>query len=281
MPPSMPPWVMVPGTLCTGDCFGPLLDELGPLGLRPRAATFVPGDLPGSVDTARALLREAPRRFVICGFSLGGIVALQAALAEPSRIAAMILVGTNGRADPPENAARRRAQVETARGAGAAALIRDGLWPSYVAAGAHDDAALRRSIETMAEATSIERFANQTEIAIGRPDALPRLARLDMPVLLLGGAEDRATPPERTAELAAGLPRAHRAIIEGAGHFVLMERPARSARAIADWWRRDDVGDAGEPRAGREDVDGLTGAPAPGLPAGTRSRPRASRGSAP
>jgi 2-succinyl-6-hydroxy-2,4-cyclohexadiene-1-carboxylate synthase len=56
------------------------------------------------------VLAASPARFVLCGYSLGGRVALHAALAAPERVAGLVLVGVNpGIEDEAERAARRRA----------------------------------------------------------------------------------------------------------------------------------------------------------------------------
>ena len=53
--------------------------------------------------------RLAPGRFVLAGYSMGGRIALQYALARPARVRRLVLIGaTPGLADP----AQRRARVE-------------------------------------------------------------------------------------------------------------------------------------------------------------------------
>jgi 2-succinyl-6-hydroxy-2,4-cyclohexadiene-1-carboxylate synthase len=56
------------------------------------------------------LLAQIPGRFALCGYSLGGRVALHIALAAPERITRLTLVSANpGIEDASERAARRRA----------------------------------------------------------------------------------------------------------------------------------------------------------------------------
>ncbi len=78
-------------------------------------------DLPGHGEAADAprpitfagcvghVLAASPERFVLCGYSLGGRIALHVALAAPERVARLVLVGVNpGIEDGAERAARRR-----------------------------------------------------------------------------------------------------------------------------------------------------------------------------
>jgi 2-succinyl-6-hydroxy-2,4-cyclohexadiene-1-carboxylate synthase len=67
----------------------------------PRPISFV-----GCVEH---VLDASPARFALCGYSLGGRVALHVALAAPERVVRLVLIGVNpGIEDQGERAARRR-----------------------------------------------------------------------------------------------------------------------------------------------------------------------------
>ncbi len=228
------PLVMLPGTLCDERVFAPLAALLPGRDLR-----VLPVAAADSADAlARLVLAAAPPRFLLAGFSLGGIVALQMAAIAPERLAGLILIATNPNADRPENAATRRADVADARARGLAAFVRERLWPRYVSAASRDDARLQGLILDMAEAIGIEAFARQTEVAISRPDSLPRLATVRVPVLALGGEEDVICPPELPRSIARAAPDATLHIIPGAGHFVPLEAPQALAAAMIAWLDR-------------------------------------------
>jgi 2-succinyl-6-hydroxy-2,4-cyclohexadiene-1-carboxylate synthase len=58
-------------------------------------------------DCVATVLGAAPERFVLCGYSLGGRVALHVALAAPERVSGLVLIGANpGIEDRAERAAR-------------------------------------------------------------------------------------------------------------------------------------------------------------------------------
>jgi 2-succinyl-6-hydroxy-2,4-cyclohexadiene-1-carboxylate synthase len=90
--------------------------------LDPERYTPLALDLPGHGEAAAAprtisfagcvehVLAASPERFVLCGYSLGGRIALHVALAAPQRVRRLVLVGANpGIEDAAERAARRRA----------------------------------------------------------------------------------------------------------------------------------------------------------------------------
>jgi pimeloyl-ACP methyl ester carboxylesterase len=57
-------------------------------------------------------------------------------------------------------------------------------------------------------------------------------ARLRLPALLVCGAEDRMTPPEKAAALAAMIPGARTVTLPAAGHMMMLEDPAGSLAAL-------------------------------------------------
>ena len=71
--------------------------------------------------------------------------------------------------------------------------------------------------------------------AMDRED--PPLAVVDKPALLVWGDKDRTHRGSDPDGLAALLPRARRATLEGAGHFPELERPRGYAEAVAAWLR--------------------------------------------
>jgi 2-succinyl-6-hydroxy-2,4-cyclohexadiene-1-carboxylate synthase len=85
-------------------------------------------DLPGHGENAdaerpitfagcvSAVLAAAPARFALCGYSMGGRIALHVALAAPERVSYLVLVSsTAGIEDPAVRAARRESDRALAR----------------------------------------------------------------------------------------------------------------------------------------------------------------------
>ena len=57
-------------------------------------------------------------------------------------------------------------------------------------------------------------------------DLTQELGKINVPTLVICGTEDKMTPPDFSRQLAAGISGATLEIIEGAGHMVMLERPA-------------------------------------------------------
>jgi pimeloyl-ACP methyl ester carboxylesterase len=63
-------------------------------------------------------------------------------------------------------------------------------------------------------------------------DLRSALPRVTVPALVVVGEHDRVTPPSAAVELAGALPRGELAIVPGAGHIAMLERPDELNRAI-------------------------------------------------
>jgi 2-succinyl-6-hydroxy-2,4-cyclohexadiene-1-carboxylate synthase len=93
-----------------------VIARLDPQRYRPLAI-----DLPGHGDAAThdgpitfdscvaAVLDQSPERFTLCGYSMGGRIALQVALAAPERVSRLVLVASSPGIEDAEERARRRA----------------------------------------------------------------------------------------------------------------------------------------------------------------------------
>lgn len=214
-------WILLPGTLCGPEVFDGLLDALGvpssrrrPVRLdRPEVEDYAP-DLGARTDGA-----------VICGFSLGAIVA--AHHAARMRPACLILFGVNPEADDPARAAGRHALQCNVEAHGGAMALADRLPPLA----GPDPAAARTAILAMAEMTGRD-IAAQTRLALGRPGALPALRRAHAPVIAITGGRDRAAPPSQGRAAAAAAPEGVFAELPGLGHFALVEDPGACAGSV-------------------------------------------------
>jgi len=231
-----PSLVLLPGTLCDRRVFVPLLKSLERSGVRMPGVQFLDTHRALTLmEAARQVLAAAPPEFLLLGFSLGGLVALQVALLDPARILGLALLGTKaGSVDPAKHPARR-AQVLWAREHGTGRLLGERLWPACVSPANLSDVQLRTVLIDMADSLGLDAFDAQTELALTRPDLRSSLRSLPMPSLVLGGGDDVINPPSVQQELADGLGNATLAMIEGAGHFMLLEDPDAVAAHVAAW----------------------------------------------
>jgi len=228
--PAALPILLLPGTVCDGALFAPLLELLD----LPQALM---ADMTGgssAAEQAALILSQAPERFTLLGFSLGGIVALEIAAQAPERVAGLILIDTTPRPDLPANAATRRAAAARAQAEGMDFYILE-AWDNLVSPQSRDDEALRETILGMARRVGAQTLASQSEVAINRIDSRPRLGAIGVPTLVLAGEDEKVCPLEAHQELAQGIAGAQYFTIPQAGHFAPLENPAAVARHIRDF----------------------------------------------
>jgi 2-succinyl-6-hydroxy-2,4-cyclohexadiene-1-carboxylate synthase len=196
------------------------------------SAAARPASFPACVGYVRALGGE---RFSLCGYSMGGRIALAAALALAPRVERLVLVGASpGIGSDAEREARRASDEALAariEAIGVAAFASE--WaaqplfagqPPQVAAAAHEDR-LRNTAAGLASALR--------GLGTGAMEPLwDRLGELTIPVTLVAGARDEKFRAI-AARMGEALPRGRVEIVEGAGHAVQLERPDTVAALLA------------------------------------------------
>jgi pimeloyl-ACP methyl ester carboxylesterase len=78
-------------------------------------------------------------------------------------------------------------------------------------------------------------FAGQQRALLDRPDAEPLLASITCPTLVACGRHDAWAPVAQHEAIAAAVPNARLAVVEGAGHMLPVERPDDLNRLLIDW----------------------------------------------
>jgi 2-succinyl-6-hydroxy-2,4-cyclohexadiene-1-carboxylate synthase len=232
--------VLLHGFTQTGRSWARVREALG-----ERYRCFAP-DLPGhgdsearrpaSFDAVAAYVGALkPERFALCGYSMGGRLALDVALRMPARIGRLVLVGASpGIADAAERAARRAADDALAD-----RIEADGLMAFVDSWGAQPlFAGQPRGVAELAREDRLRSSAPGLAAALrgmGTGVMAPlwdRLGELAMPVTLIAGEHD-AKFRAVAERMAAAIPDASLIVATGAGHAVHLEAPEAIADALA------------------------------------------------
>jgi pimeloyl-ACP methyl ester carboxylesterase len=193
---------------------------------------------------AQDALEAAPPSFIAMGFSLGGIVALHLAPIAGERLKGLILLDTNPGADTSERRLMRERQQRAVEYGLLPQVVREELKPHYLAAENRGRADLLDLTMEMALACGPAVFVNQAEALKTRPDAWGVLPALNVPVLVLCGAEDELCPPAMHERMCRECRDGTLSIVGGAGHLLPLEQPVAASSAIMAWAERHFTGDA-------------------------------------
>lgn len=237
MPATRTPLILVPGLLCDAGNWPSQID-----GLRGLVADIeVPdhGMADSLVTMAQQILAAAPPSFALAGHSMGGRVALEVLRLAPHRVTRLALLDSgyeplqSGEAGEREKAGRMRL-LEMARSQGMRTMAEDWargmVHPSRVGEGDVWD-----SIITMISRSTPERFANQINALLNRPDARALLPAIRVPTLVLCGREDNWSNAARHEAMAAMIPGSRLLIVPECGHMSTLEQPEAVNAALRTW----------------------------------------------
>jgi pimeloyl-ACP methyl ester carboxylesterase len=183
-------------------------------------------------DLARLLDRMGLERVALAGLSMGGYIAFAFLRRHRERVSALILADTRAQPDTDEGRQAREKNARLAEEQGPGALA-DQMLPKLLAGGASE--ALRAEVRRLIEANDRRGIAAALRAMAARPDSTPMLASLDMPTLVIVGAEDGLTPPDDARAMNAALPNSRLVEIPGAGHLANLEAPDAFNEAIDEF----------------------------------------------
>jgi len=196
--------------------------------LKTTARLVIP-DLPGHARSAGApfeTIRAAAdwvgefvkelglRKFVLAGHSMGGAIALQAALNELPGIEALVLISSG---------AKLKVKEEIVSGISGrfrefAPDLVNQMLSSETSDELRDD--VLQDVLSTRPATYLADFRACTGF-----DVMNRIGAIRIPTLVVNGADDRLTPLKYGEYLAMNIPGAVLKILHGTGHLPILERP--------------------------------------------------------
>jgi len=218
-----------------------VIAQLDPQRYRPLAL-----DLPGHGELAsrerpitfascvESVLAAAPERFALCGYSLGGRIALHLALAAPTRVDRLVLVSSSAGIEDAGERARRREADEALAGR----LEREPL-ESFVEGWSEQPLFAADPPEVLRLARADQRRNHPRALAAAlrglgagsMPPLWGRLGELAAPVTIVAG--DRDSKYRALGERMRGRLDDSELVIVESGHRVPLENPSALATLVA------------------------------------------------
>jgi pimeloyl-ACP methyl ester carboxylesterase len=178
------------------------------------------------------VLATAPAEFILCGTSMGGYVAFDVLKKAKGRVKTAILCNTTARADAPERKRQRQMEVSAGEEAYKAARLDDDHYKAFLSEKSSQDKALVARLRAISQRAGYACFSRHQKACAERVESLSYLSQINMPVLVIGGSEDKLIPLDLQREIQQCIRGAQLFAIEGTGHITNMEKPVDMNAAI-------------------------------------------------
>jgi pimeloyl-ACP methyl ester carboxylesterase len=230
----MIPFVLIPGLNSNARTYRDAAQALWPFGPVTIANTL---EGEGVSGMARAILRDAPPKFALGGFSMGGYIAFEILRQAPECVLGLALIDTTARADTEQSADMRRRRIEQTK-AGKFGLVVEQSFPTSVHPSHSADPELMAIHRAMSLGNGPEAYVRHQQAIIDRPDSRSLLASIKVPTVIIVGEADQTTPVEVAQEMHQGITGSRLVIVPDAGHMAILEQPQVVVAALVEWAKR-------------------------------------------
>jgi 3-oxoadipate enol-lactonase len=180
-----------------------------------------------AADMVHLLDHLAIDHAVVCGLSLGGMVAQYLAADHPQRVRALVVANSCVDSTAPDVVAANQSWIETFEQPNGPLLRMQAVWPQML------NARYRASPTADAFLASWQRINSKipgrsfANVARGLQEFKSRekLHNVNAPCLVIAGEIDRLFPPAVCGEIAQLIAGATFSVIEGAGHLSSLDSP--------------------------------------------------------
>lgn len=175
------------------------------------------------------------RPVIVGGLSMGGYVALEFYRRYPERVAGLILASTRAKPDSPEAQAGRDQAIVKAQREGVEAVANALLPKLFAPENYAEDQELVEFVQEIMAETSLDGMIGALHAMRDRPDSTPTLAEIDVPTLIIHGAEDQIVPVDEARSVKRAIRGSKLVVIPDAGHMVNLEQIDEFNDAILDF----------------------------------------------
>ncbi|HEX2415231.1 MAG TPA: alpha/beta fold hydrolase [Thermoleophilaceae bacterium] len=221
--------LFIPGFMQRGDAWRPVAELLP-----ERYPSVLLDHRKHSFEGRLAEIAAAGEGRVLVGYSLGGRLALRAALRDPDRYAGVVTLGATAGIEEPTLRSARAEGDERLAAWMEVTPIEDivGIWERQPLFADQPESLIEeqragRLAQQPAELALILRTAGQGVLE----PVWHELIRLELPLLALAGARDEGYV-SAAARIADAAPRGRHEVIEDAGHAAHLQRPDAVAAAL-------------------------------------------------
>jgi pimeloyl-ACP methyl ester carboxylesterase len=173
----------------------------------------------------------------ICGLSMGGYITLRTLEKAPGKFSAAFLCDTRSEADTNEAKLKRAQQIKQIKSGDRNAFVKTFI-ENGVGSSSLKNSAMMNEVNGIIAEQSDFSICTALMTMAARADKTTFLDKLDIPVLIVVGAEDKLTPPENSISMNKHIPGSELVTIPGAGHFTNIETPEAFNSAISEFLKK-------------------------------------------
>ena len=199
-------------------------------------ASPAPYSLDGLADDCIALMNHlGVKRAAYVGLSMGGMVAQYLGLRYPDRFSCLVIASSSSRI-PTDASPVWEDRIRLSRAEGMQSQVGPALG-RWLAARARGDETIVGRCTEMIETTPVEGYVGWCH-AIRVLDMTDRLSGIGLPVHVVVGEDDPATPVAASEAIQRAIPGATLAIVPNVSHMLAIEDPAAFAGAVTPFLDR-------------------------------------------
>ena len=172
---------------------------------------------------------------VVCGFSLGGYIFLNAISRFPERFSGVILCDTQCAADPVEVIEKRMNSISAIHSNGIADFADETISNVFCHETLEKNKKLTDRIKNVILATDSFSITETLQAITNRNETCSTLKNIRIPALILCGESDTITPPSKAEYLFNHIVPSKREIIKNAGHMSNLEQPGVFNQYLRDF----------------------------------------------
>lgn len=162
---------------------------------------------------------------IVCGFSMGGYIALNAIENYPERFNALVLCDTNCTADNAEGKDKRLKTIESIKEFGLELYVEESIKKLFAPVSFLIQLEEIMLVRDMIMKTSNQSVFKTLHALANRKATCSNLHKIKVPVHIMVGKEDEITPPEVALSMHENIKGSTIHIINHAGHMSNMEKP--------------------------------------------------------
>jgi pimeloyl-ACP methyl ester carboxylesterase len=172
---------------------------------------------------------------ILCGLSMGGYIALAFYGNYPERVSGIILTATRATPDSPEGKVNREQAIQLAQEKGISAVT-ESLLPKLLSPNTYaNQPKLVQQVSDLMKNISLNGLIGDLLGMKERPDSTSLLPDINIPALLLHGADDQLISILEMDAMREAMPNARLQVLQDAGHLLNLEQPDLFNQAIRNY----------------------------------------------